>query len=387
MFMKTYYLSIWQKAAIVFLSCWMFFSESIVYAQTDLVQILNTTQSDFNKLMDGYYKPVSKAAGTAMNHGWHNVAEPMRVGRFDVRIVTSATFTPEQDQTLDLNALELSNSFLFDPESSITAGLLSSNQGSTVRYFPQGVDTVNGSPALLTLPDGVGFNFAPVPAVQFNLGLLWGTELSIRFAPPLAFDNNQDILDNSEGKTKIGLWGVGLKHDFQQWIPGFNLWPVKFSLAMGFSHANIKSNTALTPTDTTLVLQGVSAKPDYSNFTNQQINFTVDAFHAGLLFSRKFPIITFYGGLWFQTSSTRFEILGNYPITIQDNDPNSLTFGNTVIAEITDPYTVTHSFRQVSFNLGVRLKLGVFSFFVDYATGTQDYHTLSTGIGFGLYEN
>lgn len=385
--MKAFYLSVQHRLTLLLLSCCFVLSGGRVSAQTDLVQILNTSQSDFTKLMDGYYKPVSKAAGTAMNHGWHNVAEPMRIGRFDLRILASGAFVPTKDQTLDLNTLGLSNAVIFNRDSSLTAGLLSSGQGKTIQYFPQGIDTLTGAPASLALPSGVGFNVAPIPAIQFNVGLLWGTELSIRFAPPLSFENNQDVLESNEGKTKVGLWGVGLKHDFQQWIPGFNLWPVKFSLAMGFSHANIKANTALTPNDTTLVLQGGNAKPDYSKFTNQQLNFTVNAFHAGLLFSRKFPIITFYGGLWVETSSTKFEILGNYPIAVQDNDPNSLTFGNTVITEINDPYSITHSFGQASFNLGVRLKLGVFSLFVDYSAGTQGYQNLSTGIGFGLYEN
>ncbi len=385
--MKTLYLSLQQKVIVLILGCWVVFTSNKVVAQTDLVQILNTSQSDFNKLMDGYYKPVSKAAGTAMNHGWHNVAEPMRIGRFDVRLLASAAFAPTKDQTLDLNTLGLSNAFIFNPDSSITAGLLSSNKGQTVQYFPEGVDPTIGTPASLALPDGVGFNAVPIPAIQVNVGLLWGTELSMRFAPPVSFDNNQDISEENEGKTKIGMWGIGLKHDFQQWIPGFNLWPVKFSLALGFSHASIKANTALTPGDTTLVLQGANAKPDYSKFTNQQLNFTVDAFHAGLMFSRKFPIVTFYGGLWLEASSSKFEILGNYPIAVQDNDPNSLTFGNTVIAEINDPYSITHDFGQASFNLGVRFKLGVFSLFVDYSAGTQGYQNLSTGIGFGLYEN
>jgi hypothetical protein len=88
-----------------------------------------------------------------------------------------------------------------------------------------------------------------------------------------------------------------------------------------------------------------------------------------------------------EASSSKFEILGNYPIAVQDNDPNSLTFGNTVITEISDPYSIRHDFGQASFNLGVRFKLGVFSLFVDYSAGTQGYQNVSTGLGFGLYEN
>lgn len=385
--MKTYYLPKAKKIFALFILCWLVLLGQYTFAQTGVVRILNTAQSDFTKLMDAYYEPINKGAGTAMAHGWHNTAEPMRLGRFDLRLMMTGGIVPLKDQTIDLNTLGFSNAVRFHSDSAVTAGLFSENKGVNIQYYPTGADTTNGTPATLTLPDGANLSLIPIPAIQFNLGLLWGTELSLRFIPPVGFDNNQNITENNEGKTKISLWGVGLKHDFQQWIPGFNLWPVKFSLAMGFSHASLRATTALTPEDANLVLKSTGLTPDLSSFSNQEIEFIANSFNVGLLFSRKLPIITFYGGVNIHASSTSFKLLGSYPITVEDTDPASATFGSYVIDELNDPYSVSRSFAQASISLGIRIKLGVFSVFVNHARGSEGYHNLSTGIGFGIYEN
>lgn len=375
-----------KKLGIFIYCCWMLLSYQAM-AQTDFVKVFNTSQSDFTKLLDAYYTPLSKALGTSLNNGWSNTAEPMRLGRFDIRILASTSLVPTKDQSIDLKSIGLSNAITFPNNQSTTAGIFSSNKGIPIQYYPAGVDTTTATSASITLPDGVGINALPIPMLQFNLGLLWGTELSVRLIPAIPVENGQNISDDSEGRTKVGMWGVGFKHDFQQWIPGFNLWPVKFSLAVGFTRAKLQANTALIPDNANLVLQGGTVPPDVEKYANQNLEFTSSSFYTGLLFSRKFPLITFYGGVRAEASSTSFKIKGTYPITVEDDDPNSTTFGQNIVFELNNPYSVSRAFSQISFNLGMRLKLGVFSLFADYSQGTQQYQNITVGFGFGLFDN
>ena len=357
------------------------------FAQSDIVNIINTSQADFNKLMEAYYTPFSKAFGTSLNNGWYNTAEPLRLWKFDFRILGSASFVPSQDQTIDLSTLGLSDRVVLDPDRTVTAGLFSSNKGVPIQYFPEGTNTTTGVSASLNLPDGIGINALPIPLLQFNMGLPKGTEISIRFLPSIPITTNDGAVDSDDNRFRSGLWGVGIKHDFQQWIPGFNLWPIKFAVAMGYTRTKTNISSSLSPTDANLVIEGTTTLPDLTAYNNQDLEFKANSFYLGLLFSRKFPLLTFYGGVRVESSNSSFDILGTYPVTVEDTNTGSSTFGQQVVREINDPFSVQRSFNQVSVNLGMRLKLGIFSFFVDYAQGTQQYQNLTAGFGFGIFDN
>jgi len=356
-------------------------------AQSDIVKIINTAEADFNKLMEAYYTPFSKAFGTSLNNGWYNTAEPLRPWKFDIRILGSGSFVPTKDQTIDLNSLGLSDRVIIDPNNAVTAGLFSNNQGVPVQYFPEGVNSTTGSSASLTLPNGIGANILPIPLLQLNLGLFKGTELSIRFLPAIPIETDEGTIESDDNRFRAGVWGVGVKHDFQQWIPGFNLWPVKFAVAMGYTRTRVNLNSNLAPTAANLLLEGSTTTPDLSAYNTQDLELKANSFYFGLLFSRKFPLLTFYGGVRVESSNSSFAVLGTYPVTVEDTDPTSSTFGQQVVREITDPFSISRSFGQASFNLGMRLKVGIFSLFVDYSQGTEQYQNVTAGFGFGIFDN
>lgn len=65
-------------------------------------------------------------------------------------------------------------------------------------------------PNYLTLPPGANMStiVAAVPQVEF--GSFYGTELLLRFVPPIEFDKNIG---------KFAFWGIGLKHSISQYFP------------------------------------------------------------------------------------------------------------------------------------------------------------------------
>jgi hypothetical protein len=88
------------------------------------------------------------------------------------------------------------------------------------------------------------------------------------------------------------------------------------------------------------------------------------------LISKKISVITFYGGIGYNTINTTSDLKGSYVIV---DNPTGTDF------VLTDP--VSLQFKNNSFRLtaGVRLKLGPIYLNGDYSI--QEYNTLSVGLG------
>ena len=60
------------------------------------------------------------------------------------------------------------------------------------------------------MPAGLNIPLFPVPIVQAGIGLIKDTEISVRYLPKI-----------NVGKVdQINLYGLAIKHDLLQWIPG-----------------------------------------------------------------------------------------------------------------------------------------------------------------------
>lgn len=65
-------------------------------------------------------------------------------------------------------------------------------------------------PTSLTLPPGANMSSIAAAVPQLEIGSLYGTELLLRFVPPVRF---------SENVGDFSFWGVGLKHSLSQYLP------------------------------------------------------------------------------------------------------------------------------------------------------------------------
>ncbi len=65
-------------------------------------------------------------------------------------------------------------------------------------------------PTALTLPPGVDLSTLIAAVPQVEIGSFMGTELLLRFIPPVEFDKNVG---------KFSFWGVGLRHSISQYFP------------------------------------------------------------------------------------------------------------------------------------------------------------------------
>ena len=72
------------------------------------------------------------------------------------------------------------------------------------------LDVISQFPEYFTLPDGANLSVLTVGIPQFEIGSWMGTELLVRFIPPINW---------GETIGDFGFWGFGIKHSISQYFP------------------------------------------------------------------------------------------------------------------------------------------------------------------------
>jgi hypothetical protein len=185
---------------------------------------------------------------------------------------------------------------------------------------------------LLTLPGGYGLNSFGVPLAmpQFDLGLPFGLEFMLRYLPTI----------KAGDYGKVNYMGFGLRYDIDQWIP-------------------------LCPVD--LAVHFMTQKLTFKSSSDQDI-FTGKATAYGVEVSKKFFILTLYGG--FQMESSTLTV-ADY--TYSGNDPVYQQMGTIPGFEIKGS-------DKSRFTVGARLLLLFINVHADYSFATTSVLTLGAGI-------
>jgi len=295
---------------------------SCIYAQKDVVNYFKAGNNT-STYIQNYIDPLLGSFGHNLNNGWYSTADPLNLGRFTISTGLSVSFIPSSKQTFAI--------------------------GSTTASTMFGPNTSNGNiPNTSTpIPKGDGVALSPLPLLQGSVGLWQHTELMIRACP------NIDIAN-----YKVGYFGLGVKHDIKQWIPGWKKMP--FSL----SFIGTYTNSSLLLTDPELV--------DNKN-NAQTLKYSASGWGANLIISRKFTVATVYGGLRLSHNSTDFNISGNFLTTNLNTfyQPKDLTFSD--------------SGNQFGINAGIRLKAGFFAFNLDGVLAPGGYSSATLGLIFGIF--
>jgi hypothetical protein len=186
----------------------------------------------------------------------------------------------------------------------------------------------------------------------------------VRYLPEI---NSKDL--------KTTFWGFCVKHNIKQWIPLIKLLPVDISAAAAYSHAGLtygNGDPILSPTESIPV-------PPNSDYTNQNVVLTANSWCAAVLLSKKLPFLTFFGGLKVSGTNTTLALKGTYPVkTISST-------GSFEYANLTDPISVNYDKTQFGINAGVRLKLGITSYFVDGVYAPGGFSSVNFGVGVGFF--
>lgn len=319
-------------------------------AQSNINEVLAAGLDDAERFSNDYLSPVAEGTLHNLANGWYNSGDTKPLGGFEISLIANMSSFKNKDKkkTFLLNTADYEN-LQFDDGS--TSKLVSSALGDLegIMVFVEG-EVAPGvtSREDFELPTGLAsenINFIPTAYLQASVGLIKGTEIKARFFPKI---------DTEDGG--IGIYGIGIQHEFTQHLPARKILPVAISGVIGYTH--------------------LDATYDLSNSNiidgeNQLIDVDMNSWAFQLVASTKLPIINFYGGLGYMTGTSNTDILGTYVVR---SGPFQQTY--------TDPFSIKKSASGVRANIGAKLKLGFFRLHADYTLAA--FNNVSVGINFGF---
>lgn len=295
-----------------------------------------------------YTGPVVTGIGAGMNSGWFHTASPKGLFHVDVGIKVMGALVPESDDSFqpvlpdqisaDVDGDGTDETFQ-DPYGT-GAGLSTPTAvgpGAGITVQPQGtyeqaLIAAGENPADFALPFPKGFDIPAVPmaVLQANVGLVLGTDVSVRYIP--AIEVNSDV-------GTVEAFGLGGKHSISQWFPGS--FPVDVAVAGGYQTFDVG---------------------DYLSAETRQ---------ASVIVSKDLAVLTVFGAAGLEKS----EIDVTYDVQNAGDLP-ALPSNNTTVSFTQDSGT------SERFTAGFNLDLLFLQLNASYSASDYDVVTASAGLTF-----
>lgn len=327
-----------------------------IQAQGDLNfdEFLKAGSEDANTILGEYISPFAKGFGYGMASGWYNTAKTHKPLGFDLTVTMNLAKAPEKDLLFNFvgsdvpgskyNNLQLNTGGSADLPT-IFGGETTEQLQTTYSEDGHSVSQTFNAPSGIDVDEFGGY--VPVPMIQFGLGLVKNTDLKFRYIP---------TQKSEEDGYEIGLVGVGVMHDFKQWIPGLKQLPIDMSVFVGYT----KLTTDFDLSDSDLTNDGTAS-------------YNVKALTYQALVSKKLSVLTLYAGLGYNSVSSTIEMLGTYEI--ETDTP-------LVPLILEDPVNQNFDSSGARATIGARLKLLILTLHADYTI--QQYNTLTLGVGLSI---
>jgi hypothetical protein len=293
---------------------------------------LESGEANANKLAEAYTSPLPTGLSTALNSGWATGAAPTKKLGFSIQVRAAFAAVPSSGTTFDANELGLENVTVSGSSSNTISG--GSGSGQTISDLSNSYS--------FSIPGGTGVDIVPAAMIQGNVGLIKGTDITVRYIP------ETDIGDYGS----ISVVGAGIKHGLNQWLPGGKLLPVDISVMAAFSQTDLNATI--------------------SSSAEQFVNTTTETFVFNALVGKTLPFISAYAGVGFQTGTFNLDMLGDYTV---GSGPAQETF--------TDPVSFSSdSDAAIHALAGAQFKLAIFRIFAEVTLA--EFTTYNAGIGIGL---
>jgi hypothetical protein len=332
-----------------FLACGL-----LAHAQNnDFDSFLKAGASDANKLLGYYLEPVVVGFSYGMANSWYNTAKTHKTLGFDLMISANLTSVPSSKEFFTFDPSEYNNVTStgktdriptsmgpeVDNDSELTFAYTDEASGKTAagRYSPTG----------LGIKEQIGYNVVPSPMVQLGIGTFKNTDIILRYTPKITY-----------GDFKTSIFGLGIKHDIKQWMPGLKRTPIDIAILGAFS--------------------GLDNELDMSGFAldgrNQVGLFNINNWTVQGIVSWQKSFLTLYGSFGYSEVSSSLKMEGEY--VIADETDSSINFS------ITDPIDLNYQENSWRATGGLKINFGPVSIHTDYTW--QAYHIVSAGIGLGI---
>jgi hypothetical protein len=299
--------------------------------------LLRGGTADARTLIDAYLAPGVTGFETGLNTGWTGAAKPHSVLGFHLRIGATLSRVPSSDRTFTLLPGDLTTLTLENGEIGSSPTVAGEEDAPTYQLgLPSG--------STISMPEGSGFSFAPTPVIEAGIGIVRDTEVMLRLVPSVG------VVDNY---GTVSLFGAGVKHGLNQWVPGRTPLPVDVTAMVHYTRFDLDA--------------------DLEESGNQRLEWGTDTWAVTALVGKSIPVVSVYGGLGVETAATEIAMKGTYEI---ENDQG-------IPATVEDPLSISFD-RNTSLRAlgGVRIRLG---FTALYLEGTlANYSSLTAGLGLSV---
>jgi hypothetical protein len=369
-------------------------------AQNDIVLSLAAGRQDATKLVDAYLSPFGRSFSLGLSQNWNTTAKPLKLLRFNVQAGLSLVAVPGDEQYFNPENLGLESIRPLDTRASTLAGpsdVQTSyevmvpdplNPGSSVA-----LDTLSG------LTPGLGLGYVPAPFVQFNLGLVKGTEIAVRLLPRSSLNGLAGDISALPEQLKengnLSFWGVGVKHSLSQHFPRLlKVIPIDFSAYANHCVIEYRQDVRLngpTAADYPRGINGVVTNYRYAagqspaDVTTQQLVLGSTASSAGLILSKKISILTPFVRAGLMRSSFSLVAEGQYDVPTA-MVANSQSPGTLIqeFSALSNPVEVnTQVDNQAHYGFGLRVKLLILAAHAEMVKMGK-YTTYNAGLSVGF---
>lgn len=342
--------------------------------ELDLSQYLKTGAEDASRLMGSYLNPVFTGFGYGAAGGWYNTAKTHKPLGFDLTFTLNFARAPEASykyrfENADYTNVELTNN-------AISSQIMPTIFGEPDVVRPDSLSAIlpwfdiEGNPTTVRTnflaPSGLDYGsyeqargLVPMPMIQLGVGLIKNTDLKVRYMPAMTSVENDGF--------EASMFGLGLMHDFKQWIPGIKHVPIDMAVLVAFNRINGKIN---------LKSERDGAIQPVNPTDEQMAEMNINGLTYQVLVSKKLAILTLYGGIGYSQVLTTLEVRGSYEI-LDDENPAGIR-----PAVLYDPVDEKFAGGGLRGTGGCRIQLGFITLHADYTL--QEYHTLTAGLGFTI---
>ncbi len=339
----------------------------------DIGELFEGGQEDAQLLLQEYLKPFGSGFGAGINSGWVDRANTHGTLGFHLKLNVTAAIVPSADKDFNVNDLGLSKLEVLHGDNPVTPTFSGTSESGPMLGFRERIEQTGEMVDIeaFRMPEGIGLDFIPTPMIQAGVGLPKNTDLMLRYVPAL----------NYEDYGEVSLLGVGVKHEINQWLPAGRILPVTLSVMAGYTtfRSHVDLDAQPTPQDYDHDPKNLDTPGQWDD---QQISLNSDAFTMNILVGKSLPILSVYGGIGFETSTTSVNVDGNYPYYEPVNVQPEGSYDMELNA-LTDPIDISldgaNTLRALA---GVRISLPLITFNVDYTYA--DYSMVSAGLGISL---
>jgi len=333
-------------------------------------QLLRAYASDAELISREYIRPYAEGLGAVANTGWIQSAHSHSVLGVNVGVRFGAAVIPSGKGSFDLSELPLDNIRPVNAANSVSPTISGNgNRGPEVELFRRNAFTNEDEIiATFNMPQGSGFSYTFAPMVQAAVGLPYDTSVMLRFVPTV----------NIPEYGRYGAMGLGVKHELNQWIPGYL--PVDVSIMAAYMSIGLGGNFTIAPS-------GNEYDSDPNNldtperWSDQEISLRSNSWNANLIAGKSFGLMSVFGGVGLQSSVMSMDFTGEYPQydLVVDEDGNSEIVLNSLKDPISFDINADTAFRAF---LGGSLNLGLIYLAADITYADYAVYNVGMGISF-----